>query len=108
MAEKQLEIIRKIKSSSLDKLYSEYIKYQTNCRTDRKSAKMKNWKKKVLNRDNNKCVICSDNVILEVHHIKDFFLYPNLRFDVNNGITLCVECHKKLHLIERLGEIQND
>lgn len=31
---------------------------------------------------------------LEVHHIKSWAKYPKLRFDVNNCVTLCRECHK--------------
>jgi 5-methylcytosine-specific restriction endonuclease McrA len=31
------------------------------------------------------------------HHIKPAKDFPELRYDVSNGICLCVECHHKLH-----------
>ncbi len=63
----------------------------------RKSRKYGSWRKEVLNRDNNECQICG--VVggrLNVNHIKKFSDYPLIRFDINNGITLCKKCHDGL------------
>ena len=64
---------------------------------DRRCKKYKDWRKEVLKRDNNKCIMCNSNVGLEAHHIKEFSKYVNLRSNVDNGITLCNKCHKNLH-----------
>lgn len=67
----------------------------------RNSLIYKKWRESVFERDNYTCVLClrkrqsGDRVILNADHVKPFSLYPNLRFNVNNGRTLCVECHKK-------------
>jgi hypothetical protein len=62
----------------------------------RKSTKMKKWIKKILIRDDYTCQICFKiGGNLEVHHIKSFSEYPELRFIINNGITLCKSCHIK-------------
>lgn len=42
-----------------------------------------------------------------VHHKKGWKDYPELRYDVDNCITLCRECHKLLHKNES-GEAIGD
>lgn len=62
----------------------------------RNSPEYAQWRKKVFERDNHTCVICKKrNCLLNADHIKPFSKYPELRFDINNGRTLCVPCHKK-------------
>lgn len=64
----------------------------------RNSAQYKKWRKSVFERDGytcRKCGVKSKN--LQAHHIVRFCDNPKLRFDINNGLTLCKECHKKVH-----------
>lgn len=65
----------------------------------RKSVEYKLWRTSVFERDNYTCLLCKRKKEvtskLNADHIKPFSLYPLLRFDINNGRTLCLECHKK-------------
>jgi len=63
----------------------------------RNSLEYKAYIKKALERDLYKCKQCASTHVLHVHHIKNWEEYPNLRFDINNVITLCKSCHMKLH-----------
>ena len=55
------------------------------------------WRNSVFERDGYSCVWCGDNRggNLEADHIKPFALFPELRLAIDNGRTLCVDCHKK-------------
>ena len=64
---------------------------------ERRSYIAKKWRALILERDSNKCQKCANVKNLHVHHIKEFKDYPDLRWDVNNGITVCVSCHEKIH-----------
>lgn len=55
------------------------------------------WRAAVLERDCMRCVKCGSTEHLEAHHIKPFAEYPDLRLDLDNGITLCRACHRALH-----------
>lgn len=62
----------------------------------RHSAKYNKWRKSVLERDDYTCQKCgAKNTILHAHHLKDFHTHPKLRFEINNGQTLCISCHIK-------------
>jgi len=56
-------------------------------------------RKMVLERDNWTCQKCNDTNKLHCHHIDPVSLNPIESADVDNCITLCVECHKKVHKI---------
>jgi len=49
------------------------------------------WRRNVYERDNWKCKIFNGDCVgrIEAHHILNWIDYPELRYEVNNGITLC-------------------
>lgn len=53
------------------------------------------WRVAVFTRDNFTCQNCHAKGYLEAHHIKSWALYPELRYAIDNGITLCKLCHQK-------------
>lgn len=64
----------------------------------RQSSDLQDWRIKVFQRDNFLCQMpdCDKTVrYLNAHHIKTFSKYPELRRDIDNGITLCRRCHEK-------------
>lgn len=53
------------------------------------------WRREILIRDNYQCIQCDfKGWPLQVDHIKSYTYYPKLRFELSNGRTLCVPCHK--------------
>lgn len=61
-------------------------------------GKTKPWRKAVLEKDDYTCQDCNAiGVKLIAHHHLDWIDYPESRFNVLNGITLCVPCHHKRH-----------
>lgn len=57
------------------------------------------WSKLVRKRDKYICCECgcADKKVLHAHHIKDWESHPDLRYNVDNGKTLCAICHAKEH-----------
>lgn len=62
-----------------------------------KTQKWRDWKAAVFDRDGHVCKICFGTERLHPHHIKSRKEFPELTFDVDNGLTLCIHCHYSLH-----------
>jgi len=72
----------------------------------RNSIDFRLWREAVFARDNWICQKCKQRgEYLHPHHIKNFAQFVELRFAIDNGITLCKKCHKLFH--KRYGKMNN-
>lgn len=72
---------------------------------DRRGIKYREWRSAVFTRDNFSCVECGmaggwnkelgKRIVLNADHIKLYSQYPELRYEIDNGRTLCLDCHRK-------------
>lgn len=63
----------------------------------RDSSKYKNWRLSIFKRDNYTCQKCGSKEKINAHHLYSWKEYPEKRYDLENGITLCEKCHIKVH-----------
>lgn len=64
----------------------------------RDMTKQAKWSQKIFKRDNYTCQWCGKRGgDIQAHHIKSFTYFPDLRWKLKNGITLCKSCHYKAH-----------
>lgn len=72
------------------------------------------WRIKTFERDNWSCQTCGarskagSRISLEAHHIKSWAYYPESRYKVDNGVTLCKDCHRLLHQISKAAEMKKE
>ena|SRR3990167_7722704 len=93
---KQTEITRRKISYAHKKKFIGIISKRTKYKIIRQSFEYKLWREAVFIRDNWTCRFCSNRGgKLQADHIKPFALFPELRLSIDNGRTLCEECHKK-------------
>ena len=59
-------------------------------------GKLSRWSKQVIKRDVC-CQKCESTKDLHAHHIFQKALFPDLAYDLANGLTLCSGCHYELH-----------
>lgn len=65
----------------------------------RHSLKTDNWRRQIYRRDKFTCQKCGSKKsgTLNAHHIYNFSEFPDLRYLIKNGITLCKVCHTSFH-----------
>ena len=95
------------KSHWWGKFGKDHPAWKENCITPehtriRQSREFKEWRTAIFERDNYACVRCLEysDGHLNAHHILSFALFPEERFEISNGATVCEECHKYIHTIE--------
>lgn len=67
---------------------------------DRKGRRLpehEKWRKLIFKRDSYVCQICGYGGKINAHHIYSYGYFTELRFTMENGITLCKDCHQDFH-----------
>lgn len=65
---------------------------------NRATTEYKEWRRAVFTRDDWTCQLCGKRGgRLQAHHIKKWSEFPELRYEVSNGTTLCESCHRTVH-----------
>jgi hypothetical protein len=62
----------------------------------RKLRTLTEWSAAIKARDC-RCLTCGATTALVAHHVKPKSQYPELKYDLDNGVTLCVDCHRDHH-----------
>lgn len=72
-----------------------------------KGVEWRLWREAVYKRDKWICQKCKEHRNdLRPHHILNFSTHIELRFAIDNGITLCEKCHNEFHKI--YGKLKNN
>lgn len=66
---------------------------------ERGSPEALGWRKTIFSRDDFSCQVCGDRRggNLQAHHFENFSENKDLRYEEENGITLCCSCHMAFH-----------
>jgi 5-methylcytosine-specific restriction endonuclease McrA/predicted nucleic acid-binding Zn ribbon protein len=71
--------------------------YKPDSRRRNRRGKHGAWARAVISRDGGKCRKCGATEGLHAHHIKPFAEFPELRWELDNGLTVCGPCHWAIH-----------
>ena len=79
-------------------VHNKYVHAHPLDERDRNTIQYIEWRRKVFERDNYTCQMCGEKGCrLNAHHIIHWAMDKDKRYDETNGITLCENCHKKVH-----------
>lgn len=93
---KQSEETLQKRSLSMKKFYDlKGRKEQKRYKHSANTKQYRDWRKSIFERDRYTCQMCLIvGCYLEAHHIKSWAKFPELRYEIDNGMTVCRECHK--------------
>lgn len=67
------------------------------------------WREAVFQRDDYTCQFCSQHGgDMQADHIKPFAYFPELRFAIDNGRTLCKACHRTTETYGRKMKVKGN
>lgn len=67
------------------------------------------WAQQVKQRDFFTCQVCGrQDQPLESHHLNAWASFPDQRYDIDNGVCLCQDCHNEFHEIYSKGKNTNN
>lgn len=94
------ELRKKAAEKMRGEKHFKWVKDRTKLKDDSKERGgqlHREWSKQVKNRDNWICKINNSDCTgkIESHHILGWAKHPELRYDINNGITLCIFHHPR-------------
>ena len=100
------EIIDKMIGRNKGEKHPNWIKDRTKVKlywTERNNPEYKRWRMNVWIRDGFKCKIANKDCggRIEAHHILGWTEYVELRYEINNGITLCHAHHPRKRAEEK-------
>lgn len=69
------------------------------------NTELKEWRSKIYSKFDCTCQICGarrdEGAVIQAHHLWGYFDFPEKRYEVDNGITLCAKHHLGFHWIHQ-------
>lgn len=76
--------------------YNQSITDEQRDKNNERGVKQHKWANYIKKRDK-ACLVCGNKKNLIAHHLDSFSVFPDLRYNVDNGVTLCRDCHTDFH-----------
>lgn len=76
---------------------------KTERNTFMQTVEYKNWRRGVFQRDSFTCQKCGETGSgkLNANHVLPYVTFPELRLEVLNGETLCIDCHEETTTMQK-------
>lgn len=82
--------------------------WKADARRKDRTGKHGSWARAIVSRDGATCQRCSaTGVELHAHHIKPYADFPELRWELSNGETLCYACHWAEHTVSNENAVNS-